>query len=147
MHQNYVPSLRVNKHNLLEPQKAWSPTSEQDIITSQLKGSNINDLSLYFASAEPLRRQISNTHFQNVTIQNRTPSISDPRTHHKSRQLLHAQNLPSPSFSTSTPLRTFLPSEIEASRQAVLEANDELTALLLGPVESLIPPVTSPNPP
>jgi hypothetical protein len=54
---------------------------------------------------------------------------------------LAANNLPSPSFDVSCPLRLSLPPEIQASRNAVLEASDELTALMLGPVESLIPPV------
>ncbi|EPE28293.1 S-adenosyl-L-methionine-dependent methyltransferase [Glarea lozoyensis ATCC 20868] len=49
-------------------------------------------------------------------------------------------NLPAPSFHPSTPLKTVLPSDIETSRQIVLEAMDELTALMLGPVECLIPP-------
>jgi hypothetical protein len=52
-------------------------------------------------------------------------------------------SLPHPSFSTTTPLRTVLPTDIQVSRNAVLEASDELTALMLGPIESLIPPVTS----
>lgn len=57
---------------------------------------------------------------------------------------LASNNLPSPSFDVSTPLRLSLPPEILASRNAVLEASDELTALMLGPVESLVPPVGNP---
>lgn len=57
---------------------------------------------------------------------------------------LAANNLPTPSFDTSCPPKLLLPPEIQASRDAVLEATDELTALMLGPVESLIPPVDTP---
>ncbi|KAI9646648.1 hypothetical protein NHQ30_004645 [Ciborinia camelliae] len=56
---------------------------------------------------------------------------------------LASKNLPSPSFDVSYPLRLSLPPDIQASRNAVLEASDELTALMLGPVESLIPPPNS----
>lgn len=54
---------------------------------------------------------------------------------------LTSNHLPTPSFDISCPPKLFLPPEIQASRDAVLEASDELTALMLGPVESLIPPV------
>lgn len=54
---------------------------------------------------------------------------------------LASNNLPTPSFDVSCPPKLFLPDEIQASRDAVLEASDELSALMLGPVESLIPPV------
>lgn len=54
---------------------------------------------------------------------------------------LTSNNLPTPSFDISCPPKLFLPPEVQASRDAVLEASDELTALMLGPVESLIPPV------
>lgn len=55
---------------------------------------------------------------------------------------LVANNLPALSFNVSCPPKLSLPAEVQASRRAVLEASDELTALMLGPVESLIPPVT-----
>ncbi|TGO23406.1 hypothetical protein BPAE_0133g00040 [Botrytis paeoniae] len=48
-------------------------------------------------------------------------------------------------FDVSCPLRLSLPPDIQASRNAVLEASDELTALILGPVESLIPPICLPT--
>jgi len=57
---------------------------------------------------------------------------------------LAANNQPTPSFDVSCPPKYLLPLEIQASRDAVLEATDELTALMLGPVESLIPPVCLP---
>ncbi|TVY81174.1 O-methyltransferase gsfB, partial [Lachnellula suecica] len=56
---------------------------------------------------------------------------------------LAANDLPTPSFDISCPPKLFLPPEIQACRDAVLEATDELTALMLGPVESLIPPPNS----
>ncbi|TVY16272.1 O-methyltransferase gsfB [Lachnellula arida] len=56
---------------------------------------------------------------------------------------LAANNLPTPSFDISCPPKLSLPPDIQASREAVLEATDELTALMLGPVESLIPPPNS----
>ena len=51
---------------------------------------------------------------------------------------LLSHDLPAPSFDVSYPARVTLPPEIEASQDTVLEASDELTALLLGPVGSLI---------
>ncbi|KAF4628102.1 hypothetical protein G7Y89_g10046 [Cudoniella acicularis] len=56
---------------------------------------------------------------------------------------LISHNLPTPSFNISYPPKLPLPAEIQASRDAVLEATDELTALMLGPIESLIPPPNS----
>ncbi|CAG8955512.1 hypothetical protein HYFRA_00009464 [Hymenoscyphus fraxineus] len=56
---------------------------------------------------------------------------------------LTANNLPTPSFDISCPLKLLLPPDIQALRDAVLEATDELIALMLGPVESLIPPPNS----
>jgi hypothetical protein len=56
---------------------------------------------------------------------------------------LTSNNLPSPSFDPAYPLRLSLPPDVQASRDAVLEASDELTALMLGPIESLVPPVRS----
>ncbi|TVY44025.1 O-methyltransferase [Lachnellula subtilissima] len=55
---------------------------------------------------------------------------------------LAANSLPTPSFDISCPPKPSLPLDIQASRDAVLEATDELTALILGPVESLIPPIS-----
>jgi hypothetical protein len=54
---------------------------------------------------------------------------------------LASNNLPTPSFDISCPPKLFLPAEIQASPDSVLQASDELTALMLGPAESLIPPV------
>lgn len=54
---------------------------------------------------------------------------------------LAENDLATPSFDISCPLKLFLPPDIRASRDAILEATDELTALMMGPVESLIPPV------
>jgi len=54
---------------------------------------------------------------------------------------LASNNLPTPSFDISCPPKPFLPAEIQASRYAVLEAFDELMALMIGLAESLIPPV------
>ncbi|TGO45530.1 hypothetical protein BOTNAR_0659g00040 [Botryotinia narcissicola] len=65
------------------------------------------------------------------TIQKHTSKVDE---------YLASNNIPSPSFHVSPPLRVSLPPDIQASRNAVLEASDELTALMLGPVESSIPP-------
>lgn len=51
---------------------------------------------------------------------------------------LSRHNLPAPSFDISYPARVTLPPNIQALQDAVLEALDELTALLLGPAGSLI---------
>ncbi|KAK4451383.1 S-adenosyl-L-methionine-dependent methyltransferase [Podospora aff. communis PSN243] len=48
-----------------------------------------------------------------------------------------AHNLPSPSFDESYPAVVQLPKDIEAARDVVTEANDELSALLKGPVSSI----------
>ena len=50
---------------------------------------------------------------------------------------IQSQNLPSPSFATSTPLKHSFPPHIKASQDAVLEATDELRAHVLGPVAYL----------
>ncbi|TEY80408.1 hypothetical protein BOTCAL_0038g00060 [Botryotinia calthae] len=55
-------------------------------------------------------------------------------------EYLASNNIPFPSFDVSCPLQLSLPPDVQASRNAVLEASDELTALMLGPVGSLIPP-------
>jgi len=52
---------------------------------------------------------------------------------------LESENIPSPSFDVSCP--RFLPEELQASRQAVLAACDELTALMRGPTVSVLPDV------
>ncbi|KAG9235075.1 putative O-methyltransferase [Amylocarpus encephaloides] len=51
---------------------------------------------------------------------------------------LASKNLPTPSFDVSSPL-TF-PIEVQASRDATLNATDELTALMLGPIGCVTPP-------
>jgi len=48
-----------------------------------------------------------------------------------------SQNLPTPSFDASYPARLSLPLDIQNSQEAVLEASDELTALMLGPARSI----------
>lgn len=63
------------------------------------------------------------------TIQNHTKIVDD---------YLEANNLPTPSFDISTPLRLPLPPDIQVSQAAVLDAADELTALMLGPAGSLV---------
>ena len=52
---------------------------------------------------------------------------------------LASKNLPTPSFDISSP--PSLPVEVQASRDATLNAADELTALMLGPVGCVAPPV------
>ena len=47
------------------------------------------------------------------------------------------RGLPSPSFEPESPPRALLEDGVIASRQAVLEATDELHALVQGPVELL----------
>ena len=50
---------------------------------------------------------------------------------------LEANNLPNPTFDISYPPLVPLPSDIQALQDTVLEATDELTALMLGPVRSI----------
>jgi hypothetical protein len=57
-----------------------------------------------------------------------------------------ANNLPSPSFDESYPAVVQLPEDIAAARDAVTEANDELSALLRGPVASIFYDVTRVSP-
>ena len=52
-----------------------------------------------------------------------------------------AKNVPSPSFDPDFPPRLLLHPDIAASRQAILDATDELHALMLGPVGILTPSV------
>ncbi|TVY82896.1 O-methyltransferase aurJ [Lachnellula suecica] len=61
-------------------------------------------------------------------IHNHTSKVDD---------YLGSQNLPTPSFDISYPATFSLPPEIQVSRQAVLEASDELTTLMLGPASSI----------
>ena len=55
-----------------------------------------------------------------------------------------AERLPSPSFDADIPPDLLLTPTIAASRQAILEATDELHALMLGPAGILMPSVCSP---
>jgi hypothetical protein len=48
-----------------------------------------------------------------------------------------AHGLPSPSFDESYPAVVQLPEDIAAARDTITEANDELSALLNGPVSSI----------
>ncbi|CAG8948659.1 hypothetical protein HYFRA_00001779 [Hymenoscyphus fraxineus] len=50
---------------------------------------------------------------------------------------LISQSLPTPSFDVSCPARLPLPPLIRESQEAVLEASDELVALMLGPARSI----------
>lgn len=50
---------------------------------------------------------------------------------------LARRGLPSPSFDPDSPAGTLRDSQIVAARLAILEATDELHALMLGPVELL----------
>ena len=47
------------------------------------------------------------------------------------------QKLPSPSFHVNAPPQLQLPEAISSSRDAVIEAMDELQALMLGPLDFL----------
>lgn len=53
---------------------------------------------------------------------------------------LASEGLPSPSFSPDTPVHLFARSNITEARQAILEATDELHALMLGPTGILTAP-------
>ncbi|KAF4632321.1 hypothetical protein G7Y89_g5805 [Cudoniella acicularis] len=50
---------------------------------------------------------------------------------------LAVENIPTPSFEISCPPRLALPASIQESQHAVVEASDELMALMLGPAASL----------
>lgn len=52
-----------------------------------------------------------------------------------------AEGLPSPSFDPNSPPNLLLHPNIAATRQRILEATDELHALMLGPVGILTPSV------
>ena len=47
------------------------------------------------------------------------------------------KGLPSPSFDPSSPADLLLDSQVIASRQAILDATEELTALMQGPMDLL----------
>lgn len=48
---------------------------------------------------------------------------------------LATKGLPSPSFDPESPAEALLDSEVIASRQSILDATDELHALMQGPVD------------
>lgn len=48
---------------------------------------------------------------------------------------LAAKGLPSPSFDPESPAEALMDSEVTASRQSILDATDELHALMQGPVD------------
>ena len=52
-------------------------------------------------------------------------------------EYLTSHDLPSPSFDISTPPVLQLPPHIQASQKAIIEADDELSALILGPMRSI----------
>ena len=55
---------------------------------------------------------------------------------------LVSKDLPTPSFDPDTPASLLFDPSIAAARQAVLEATDELNALMLGPMMILASPTT-----
>ena len=57
-------------------------------------------------------------------------------------QFIQREGLPSPSFGTETPPQLNLPADITSARDAVIEAMDELHALLLGPMPSIFHELT-----
>jgi len=59
---------------------------------------------------------------------------------------IHENNLPDPSFDSSYPPVLQLPPNVDASRDAALEALDELRNHLLGPLGSIVEAVTSVRP-
>lgn len=50
---------------------------------------------------------------------------------------LTLEKLPTPSFEVSCPSRLPLPLHIQAAQEAILEATDELTVLIQGPMRSI----------
>ena len=50
-------------------------------------------------------------------------------------QYLRANGLPLPSFEVDSPVSLVLPETLQVARDAVLDANTELSELLLGPQE------------
>ncbi|KAI9729773.1 MAG: hypothetical protein M1818_008387 [Claussenomyces sp. TS43310] len=69
----------------------------------------------------------------------RIAELASTIQHHTSKvdAYLVEQGLPSPSFDVSTPGRLPLPPHIQASSAAILEATDELNALISGPVGTI----------
>ncbi len=53
---------------------------------------------------------------------------------------LTSEGLPTPSFDADAPARLLFDDKIASSRQAILEATDELQALVLGPIGILTSP-------
>lgn len=49
-----------------------------------------------------------------------------------------SQGLPTPSFEPDSPSRALLDGRVAAPRQAILEATDELHALVLGPISTIM---------
>lgn len=56
-----------------------------------------------------------------------------------------AEGLPTPSFDVDSPPRALLDSRVIASRQLILDATDELHALMLGPIGILTTQPVRPN--
>ena len=56
----------------------------------------------------------------------------------KIHEYLTSNAIPEPSFEISAPIRLDLPKELQAARDAVLDANMELSELLLGPKEVVV---------
>lgn len=50
---------------------------------------------------------------------------------------LTSEKLPTPSFDVSCPARLPLPPHIQTAQEAILEATDELTVLMQGPIRSI----------
>ena len=59
---------------------------------------------------------------------------------------LSAQGLPTPSFDPGTPPFIPLPPDVAEARQRILEATDELHALIAGPLGTLFTPYVSSAP-
>ena len=53
-------------------------------------------------------------------------------------QYLTSNDLPKPSFEIDSPVNLALPKTLEAARDAVIDANTELSELLLGPKEVVV---------
>ena len=59
---------------------------------------------------------------------------------------LTSNKLPTPSFDISYPIRVAVPPTIQASQEAILDASDELSALIVGPAGiSARQPVRTPH--
>jgi hypothetical protein len=57
-------------------------------------------------------------------------------------EYINSHGLPTPSFGIETPPQLFLPEDIAAARTAVVEAIDELHALMLGPMPTIFTEIT-----